>query len=227
MINGFDKDVDLNLTGDFQRTFDAYVLLMSDLNIKFLTARNNLQVFRKAGIQSGRLAHSHAAPLAASALVLGNLWGRFYIPGARPFDGLVPDGAHPILDHLFSTEEVLFSHDGAQASRPQKIEAISSWPEVLRRLRVCFRKPTFNSEGVIENCCQCPKCVDTMLALDLLGVLPDCVTFPHPLRRSQIWRTAIRPQLRREYLDLARRHGRKDRILDLKCSSLRSGLKSR
>ena len=225
MINGFDKDVDLDLTGSFQSTLDTYVPMMRNIGVRLLVSRNNLQAFRKNGIPSKRLARSHAAPLAASALILGNLWGRFYIPGARPYDSLVPDGAHPMLDHLFSTEELVFCHDGAHSSRPKKIESITEWPETHSRLRVCFKRPTFDVNGTVQNCCKCLKCTDTMLALDLLGVLDRYVTFPHRLKRQQIWKTPMRAQLRSEYLGLARRNKRRDRAFDLMCSAARSSFK--
>jgi hypothetical protein len=229
LINGFDKDVDLDDTGVFGRLYQTYEPMMQKLGITLLTSRTNLQQFRLAATSSKDLHLTFGAPITASALVLGNLFSCFYIPGSYTYarDNLIPEGAHPVLDHLLSTEILQIIHDGADASRTEKIAKIAQWTETYSRLRVCLERAKFNENtGLIENCCKCEKCIRTMLSLDLLNVLPIYSTFPHILKRKHIWQTLYRTEgshlFYKENLKLARQQNRKDRVWDLYYSWLRS-----
>jgi hypothetical protein len=221
LINGFDKDIDLDNTGVFRQLYQTYEPMMEKLGITLLTSRNNLQQFRLAAINRNNLHHSFGSAITASALVLGNLFSCFYIPAshAYTYETLMPQGAHPVLDHLLSTETLQVIHDGADASRTEKVAAIAQWSETYSKLRVCLEKAKFNENtGQIENCGKCLKCINTMLSLDLLNVLPMYTTFPHALQRQQIWNARQLTMVRyKEHLKLAHEQGRKDRIFDLYC----------
>jgi hypothetical protein len=229
LINGFDKDVDLDGTGTFGQLHQSYVPLMERLGITLLTARTNLQQFRLSAMRRGDLHLSFAAPITACALAFGNLFSAFYIPGSYTYayDNLIPEGAHPILDHLLSTEAVQLIHDGADVPRTEKIARMAHWTEARSGLRVCLEKARFNpSTGALENCCACEKCVRTMITLDLLNVLPEFGTFPQSLRRRQIRKTLYRTEgsriFFRENLQLALSRKRNDRARDLRHSWFRS-----
>ncbi len=128
-------------------------------------------------------------PLAAAALVLGAMFERFYIPSSYAYHRLVPDGSHPMLDHLLSTDTLQIIHDGAEASRTAKTMAIAGWPDTHSRLRVCFRSARFNPERhVFENCGACEKCLRTMIPLEVAGLLNQFVTFPVGLASRNIRR---------------------------------------
>jgi hypothetical protein len=220
MINGFDKDVDPQETGIFRRLHQYYEPMMNRLGISLLTSRTNLQQFRLASIDHNDLHQSFGAAITASVLVLGNLFSRYYIPAshAYSYETLVPMGAHPVLDHLLSTERLQIMHDGAEASRTDKIATIAQWPETYPRLRVCLETAKFQEPtGQLENCCRCLKCLNTMISLDLLNMLPAYSTFPQALMRHRIWTAKLTIFRYHEHLALATRQKRIDRMIDLYC----------
>jgi len=119
----------------------------------------------------------HGAAMAAIALGAERLWNRVFFPGPETYDRLVPDGCHPLLDPLWSTEALAIVHDGAEATRIEKIrDWIAKSDVALRHLRVCWE----NRDGDY-NCGKCEKCVRTMVNLELTGVLGKCRSFARPL----------------------------------------------
>jgi hypothetical protein len=79
-------------------------------------------------------------------------------------------GSSPITDYLFSTGGMEIRHDGAGASRTEKVASIVTWPEVARGVRVCWE----GREGD-RNCGRCEKCVRTFLNFKAAGVeSPEC-----------------------------------------------------
>jgi hypothetical protein len=231
LINGYDFDVDLDNTGHYQRIFDYYKPLAANAGIELLTSRTNLRVFRLLGQKRAPLRLSLEAPIAASVHVLGNLMSRFYLPASDSYryESMIPRGGHPVLVHLLGTETLQMISDGGDASRVEKIAVIAEWPDTYSRLRVCWRTAVFNAtSGLIENCGRCEKCVRTMLSLELLGAIDRYRTFPHRLRRRDIWRTSyVTPSSRifwKENVDLARKVGRRDRAVGLRLAIWRSRL---
>jgi hypothetical protein len=114
------------------------------------------------------------AALAAVAHALTPIHKKIYIASSSSYAYLQPQGTHPLLDPLWSTEELEIVHDGGE-SRIEKLRAIVLHPEALARLDVCWE---FSNKG---NCCMCEKCLRTMLGLRALGV-KRCVAFPDELR---------------------------------------------
>ncbi len=114
--------------------------------------------------------------IAGVGLSLGRLLHTVFIASGRAFGELRPVaiGMHPGLDPLWSTETVEFVHYGADTKRADKIPVIASSPLVLRFLRVCWE----NRDGA-SNCGRCSKCLNTMVLLDLHGVLNQTGQFPH------------------------------------------------
>ena len=102
----------------------------------------------------------HGAILCCTAVTLGA--ERLYIPSTFPYNAMFPWGSHPLLDILWSTESTQIIHDGLEATRSQKTEYVAQSQELLDQLQVCWR-----SSG--SNCGNCPKCVRTSVALDVLG----------------------------------------------------------
>jgi len=123
----------------------------------------------------------YGAPLAGMALGLCGLWSRVLIPAPQTYKDTFPNGSHPVLDPLWSTEAVQLIHDGAEATRVVKIETIAASESALRHLRVCWRNP----EGQY-NCGRCEKCVRTMISLKMAGVLEKCTAFEQPLSDARI-----------------------------------------
>lgn len=229
IINGFDFDVDLQETGRFKRTFATYEPVMRRAGIELLTVRSNMRLFRMAAKGRAGLLLSLEAPITGAVMVLGNLFSRFFLPGAESYAtaGVFPSGGHPIITHLLGTESLQMLADGFDSSRNEKTAAITQWPDTYDTLRVCWRPVVFNDKtGLIENCCRCEKCTRTMLALDLLGYLSKYRTFPEPLTRRGIWRTDIVSHDTTMFYDdnmkLARAEGRHDRALDMRIALARS-----
>ena len=114
---------------------------------------------------------------------------RFFIPASWTWRDLHPYGSHPLTDPLWSTEATEVVHDGADASRSQKIEFIADHPSLLDQLQVCWN-------STAHNCGKCPKCIRTSAVLHMLGRtsahLPSG-NFPDDLRRLAVDGTATLP----------------------------------
>ena len=97
---------------------------------------------------------------------------------AATFDvaNLGPWGSHPLLDPNYSTSDLRIRHDGIVFSRLSKTRLVADWSVALQHLRVC-NKTQYYRPGVL-NCGACEKCVRTMLALLVLGVLDHTCAFP-------------------------------------------------
>jgi len=68
-------------------------------------------------------------------------------------------GSHPLLDHKYSSSDLLVQHVDAELTRLDKLRMVADWDAGLQNIRVCH--PNFPG----ENCCRCEKCIRTMLAL--------------------------------------------------------------
>ncbi len=136
--------------------------------------------------------------LAAVGLCLDNRFNRMFIPASYTYDTLVPYGSHPLLDHLWSNENMDFIHDGCEASRWQKIKRIvSEVPEAVWKLQVCE-----NNRPGQYNCCQCEKCLRTMIALQLCGELDHISTFHLPLNLQRVKYVANINRWQNDYSEL-------------------------
>jgi hypothetical protein len=115
----------------------------------------------------------HGSALASVGLALAGRVRTLIVPASLTFANLVPWGSHPLLDPLWSTEEVDIVHDGCEATRLDKLAAIGNDPAARRWLRVCWEV-----RGGAYNCGHCEKCLRTMVALRALGLLDAFTTFP-------------------------------------------------
>jgi len=123
----------------------------------------------------------HGSALASIALLLAPQFRKFYIPATYSYKNLFPRGSDPLLDPLWSTEKVKIVHDGCEANRVEKINLISKNDIILKHLRVCWE----NRKGAY-NCCECEKCLRTMVSLAIIGALEGCPAFPQPLDLSLV-----------------------------------------
>jgi len=113
--------------------------------------------------------------LASVGVFLSGRLSKFTIASGQSYTRLISDGAHPVLFPLFSTDLIDFEVDGCEATRVEKVEAISQNTVVMDTLRVCWE----NRDGDY-NCCRCEKCLRTMASLKIVGALEQCKTFKHP-----------------------------------------------
>lgn len=214
-VHGF--DIALEDEATYSTARHAYEETMQMLGLQLLTARTNVRQLL-ACVDWG-LAHGSA--LIGLALALGLLLSRFYVPATHTYSDLVPWGSDPRLDPLLSTETLQVVHDGASVTRVEKTAVIAQWAETYSRLRVCWVKP----DG-LSNCCRCEKCIRTMIALDMVGTLPQYTTFPLPMERQNIrscrFLNESERAFAREIIDRAIAVGRKDIAFDVRYALFRS-----
>jgi hypothetical protein len=130
--------------------------------------------------------HQFGPALASVAVLLGGIADRVFIPSSETYAHLDPCGSHPLLDPLWSTEEVQILHDGADASRKEKIELLAQHPQTLSSLRVCWENPDDS-----YNCGRCEKCIRTMINLETAGALEKCGAFDAVLDPAVVARMTI------------------------------------
>lgn len=142
--------------------------------------------------------HVFGAGLAAVAHLLSPRIGRMYIPGAHTWSNLVPDGSHPLLDPLWSSEDLEIVFDGCEATRTDKLALLARSELALRHLRVCWQNP-----GGAYNCGRCEKCVRTKISMLAVGALERCPVMPDGLDDRALARFDVR-YARSLWVELAR-----------------------
>ena len=118
--------------------------------------------------------------LAATALSLAGGFSHVCIPSTHSYRNPVVIGTTPLVDERYSTERLQVVHDGSELGRPDKLARILEWDRdlVLQHLRVCVM-----NFGGAHNCCECRKCVRTMVALRSMDLLEQAPTFPNKSTR--------------------------------------------
>lgn len=169
LIHGF--DVPLADTRTFELTESHAREAASHFGKRLIVVRTNLH-YEQPSVPGGWGMYWGAA-LAAVAYALAPNHEKIYIASSFAYADLHPDGSHPLLDPLWSTESLQVVHDSSD-TRMNKLRVIIQYPEALSRLRVCWE-----NHGNY-NCGVCEKCIRTMLALRALGV-DRCAAFPDTL----------------------------------------------
>ncbi len=115
----------------------------------------------------------HGAGMASVAHALAGSFGRVLFASFNSYAELEPAGTHALLDPLWSSERLTIEHDGAAITRAERLSRIAGNPTVRRYLRVCY-------QHIVPkvNCGRCPKCVNTMLGLEIAGTLRGSTAFP-------------------------------------------------
>jgi hypothetical protein len=116
--------------------------------------------------------------LTSAGLFIHPQFRKIYIPSSFSYGQLHPAGTHPLLDPLWSIEDMTFVHDGCEANRAAKTARIAESETALRSLRVCF-----SSKDEYNNC---GRCQNTMLALQAAGALERCSTFEQKLDPEKV-----------------------------------------
>ena len=142
--------------------------------------------------------------LASVARLLSPAVERIYVASESPYQRLHRRGSHPLIDHLWGGDAIRIVYDGARFGRADKVERIADSEVARQTLRVCWE----NREAAY-NCCRCEKCLRTMVALAMLGVLEEFVTFDRPLDVDAVGAVVPRNKLERDFweenLELAAR----------------------
>ncbi|QIK64966.1 hypothetical protein G7072_00210 [Nocardioides sp. HDW12B] len=154
------------------------------LNKPLIEVRTNIAELSRGRIDWGF--HHHGAALAAVGHALAEHLSEVIIPASYHQADLIPWGSHPAVDHLWSSSDLTFSHDGVEFTRPEKVAVIAESVVALDHLRVCWKNP-----GGAFNCGRCEKCLRTMINLKLVGALERCRTLPDELRVRDVARLEV------------------------------------
>jgi hypothetical protein len=176
-----------------------------EAGVRLIVGRSNVRTCFPSNYEL----YYHGAALASAALALSGGLRCLLIPSSVSYAQLQPWGSDPLLDPLWSTEALDVIHDGCEARRVDKLESlVGGDPLALRYLRVCLE-----NAGGAYNCGRCRKCVRTMIALELLGTLPQARLFPDrvPDEALRLLGADYEDQVA-ELLDLATRTGRSPRL---------------
>jgi len=164
---------------------------------------------------------AHGALFAACGLAVGPRYSTLALASSdNSYSPCSPLGSHPGTDPLFSTARTAFLHDVAD-TRVAKCAALGGHRQLLATLRVCWETQTG------QNCGRCEKCLRTMMALELVGLLPSCDLFPaSTVDVRWLRRLRISPQMyERRYLhtmERARAVGRQDFVGAIEAALARS-----
>jgi hypothetical protein len=169
-VQGF--DIGVHDARTFTACCEAYRKMLAGWGIELLTASTNVRAFDRPA----HWAAAHVTALIGVAHLLGQELGQFYIPANDTY-AFYPTGTVGVLQEaLLSSESLHFVVDGAEMTKFDKIKVLADVPESYDLLRVCFAKP----DG-LQNCGECGKCLNTMVALELCGKLDKFRTFAQPL----------------------------------------------
>ncbi len=175
LVHGFD------FRSDFKRkeeTVKNISEIASKLGKTLVQVETNLRDFTDEYVSWG---FCHGSALAAVALLFSGIFRKVLISSSHSFRWLVPRGSHPVVDPLWSIENLELIHDGCEATRVKKVAEIAKNDAAMSYLRVCWE----NREGAY-NCGKCEKCLRTMINLLAVGALKKCKTFTHPLELSRV-----------------------------------------
>jgi hypothetical protein len=137
------------------------------------------------------------AGFAAVAHALSPLLRRVFIASSTNIAHAPPWASHPMIDPLWSSETLEFLHDGAEATRLEKIlRYVGPSSLAMDHLRVCW-----DNYGKDYNCCRCPKCLRTMIGLYIAGALDRSKTFDHDIDLGRVRRIPVRDRLAKYYLE--------------------------
>lgn len=121
----------------------------------------------------------HGGLIAAIAHLLSPSFHRVYIASSYSYEFQGTCGSHPLLDPLWAPEGLEIVHDGGEAERWEKLQAIADNPVVQRHLHPCWK----NEKG-FGNCGVCGSCTRAMAVLRYLGKSELFTTFPPTLDLS-------------------------------------------
>src|SRR5271157_1183757 len=180
-VHGF--DIPLQNRPDYQEALKTFSKQLTPLGIEIIPCRTNLHYF-SSGLLNWGIAHGSVS--ISIGLVLDKLIHYFYMPSSEySIYAVLPWGSSPMIDHWLSTETLQVIHQGAAQTRIEKVAAISNWQPAQQFLRVCVDG---RKRVGVTNCCQCEKCLRTMLMLEICGSLNSFKTFRKPFGRWDIIR---------------------------------------
>ena len=116
------------------------------------------------------------AALAAVAHAFSRRFTNVSIAATYCTQSIEPWGSHPLLEPNYSSHGLRILHGGIELSRLEKVRLIADWDVALQNIRVCNQYRDYQA-GML-NCCNCEKCLRTMMELMASGVLERSDAFP-------------------------------------------------
>jgi hypothetical protein len=163
MVHGFDIPV------EDQAAFDSAAArarqMLRSIGVPLVTVATNLKLVGDVWEDA------FAAATASCLMMFEGSYRVGLIGSSEPYAALLlPWGSNPLSDPMLSSGNFGIIHDGAEASRSQKVSVIARWPEALQFLRVCWQ-----GQDRDRNCGRCEKCIRTMLNFRVMGLpTPPC-----------------------------------------------------
>lgn len=184
-IHGF--DIGLRRADDYKRAVIRVRAILDSLDMQLIPLATNL---KKVGLD---WTDEHGIALASCLSLFQNEYTTGIIAATSSYRKLIlPWGSNPFTDEMTSSHNFEIAHDGAEFERNEKVRYFAGWPAILENLRVCLV-----GEHKDRNCCQCEKCIRTILSFRVWGLgLPPC--FEHDVSDRQIRRTRYPMQFRIE-----------------------------
>jgi hypothetical protein len=181
MIHGF--DVPLEMREAFATASESAQNLLEPRGVPLIRlATNWRQIMRDLQIT---WEDGHGSGLISCLSLFQNGFGRGLLASTLEYLPLIAWGSSPLTDPLLSSDRFPVVHDGAHVPRPRKLPMLATWPEALDHMRVCWERPE-----LAGNCCECEKCIRTMLCFRVNGMeLP--ASFPRDVSDRQIERLTL------------------------------------
>lgn len=181
-INGF--DIKFKRKELCQRLRQHLIQTADTVGKTYVETSTNLKAF---GDKTVYWRFYYGSVLASISLALGSLFKTVIVPSSYGWHQQHPDGSHPELDVLWSTEKTRFIHDGCEATRVEKIvNQIDKSDLALEHLHVCWR-----NRNVFFNCGVCEKCLRTMISIYIGTGRTDLPIFSAPLTPEAVHQIAI------------------------------------
>jgi hypothetical protein len=144
--------------------------LAESLDVRLVEVATNIKETRLSAADWNDL--WHGCGVVATGLLLERRYRRLMIASTFDYGHLKAIGSHPMTDPQLSTSMTRVLHEGASATRFQKVEYLAGLEAPLDWLHVCWKQESD------ENCGRCEKCLRTMIMLEVAGALGRATTFP-------------------------------------------------
>jgi hypothetical protein len=161
-IHGY--DIPLEDTARMEPYYRTFLEVAEKARVKPVLVRTNLR--HHPLIRPPHWMQVHGGALAGAGHLLTQSLDRLLISSTNPYSVSLPWGSHWRIDELWSSEKLHVQHTGAERTRNDKLREIAAEPIVQQHLRVCLE-----NKSTSGNCCQCEKCLRTMLVLHQAGQL--------------------------------------------------------
>ncbi len=166
MVHGF--DIPLDDPEGFQAASRRARRMLDSLNLELITVETNVRVMHPDWEDF------HGLALASALTLLSRRFGAGLIAGSGSYPSLViPWGSNPVTDWMMGSRTFGIIHDGAGATRLDKVRLLAGWKAAVENLRCCWIGLPRD-----RNCGQCLKCVLTLLMFRCLNVEPLCFDAP-------------------------------------------------